>query len=70
MSFGHFAEFLWCPVYIGPYFGGVPLKSVKAQPKMLTLNTNKRRGNLDLFFKNIVKRILSNSRFHVSYRGS
>ena len=70
MSFGHFAEFLQCPVYIDPYFGGVPLKSITAEPKMLTLNSNKRRSNLDLLFKNSVKLILSNSRFHVSYRGS
>ena len=34
-----------------PLFWGVPLKSVTAQPKMLTLNSNKRRSNLDLFFK-------------------
>ena len=54
MSFGHFAEFLWCPVYTNPYLGGVPLKRVLAQPKMLTLNSNENRSNLDLFFKKIV----------------
>ena len=70
MSFGHFAEFLWCPVYTDPYFGGVPLTSVTAYTKMLTLNSNKRRSNLDLFFKNSVKLILSNSRCHVNYGGS
>ena len=56
MSFGHFAEFLRCPVYTNPYFGGVPLKSVTAEPKMLTLNSNKRRSNLDLFFKIVSNR--------------
>ena len=70
MSFGHFATFLRCPVYTNPYFGGTPLKSVTAQPKLLTLISNKHKNNLDLFFQNIAKLMLSNSRLHVSYRGS
>ena len=51
MPFGHFAKFLRSPVYTNPYFGGIPLKSVTAYPKVLTLNSNKRKNNLDLFSK-------------------
>ena len=51
MLFGRFAKFLQCPVYTNPYFGGKPLKSATALPKVLTLNSNKRKNNLDLFSK-------------------
>ena len=51
MQFGHFAKFLRCPVNTNPYFGGIPLKSVTDEPKVLTLNSNKRKTNLDLFSK-------------------
>ena len=57
MPFGHFAEILRCPVYTNPYFGGVPLKCVTAYPNVLTLNSNKRRNNQDLFFKLVLKKI-------------
>ena len=51
MPFGHFAKFLRCPVYTNPYFGGIPLKGVTAKPKVLTLNSKKRKNNLELFSK-------------------
>ena len=51
MPFGQFAKFLRCPVYTNSYFGGTPLKSVTAKPKVLTLNSRKSRNNLDLFSK-------------------
>ena len=49
---------------------GYTIKSDIANPKILPLNSYSRENKQDLFFQTSAKTVLSNSRFHVSYRDS